>query len=163
MSPSLASPEALTAAPVTGSTGISEQPRQALGTIALQLVSEGRARKPYPLVVVLALSLLLIGCGPTLQVAQGEVEQKWLAYFKDGNTTKEEVLLRLGLPAAQFEGERILTYRLMLTDAEGLVVVPRKLDPRDPRLSYWARGQYSLVLVFDGKHILQRHILLRVR
>lgn len=136
---------------------------QVLGAIALELVSERPARKPYPLVVVLALSLVLVGCGPTLQVAQGEVEQKWLAYFKDGNTTKEEVLLRLGLPAAQFEGERILTYRLMLTDAEGLVVVPRKLEPSGRPLLYWARGQYSLVLVFDEKHVLQRHALLRVR
>jgi hypothetical protein len=134
-----------------------------LGTITLLLVSEGRARKPYPLGVVLALSVLLIGCGPTLQVAQGEVEQKWLAYFKDGNTTKEEVLLRLGLPAAQFEGERILTYRLRLTDAEGLVVVPRKPDWMHPQVSSWTRAQYSLVLVFDEKHVLQRHALLRVR
>ncbi len=111
----------------------------------------------------MVLLLLLTGCGPTLQIAQSEVEQKWLAYLKDGSTTKEEVLLRLGLPAARFEGERILTYRLMLTDEEGLVVVAREFNMRDPRLSYWPRGEYSLVLVFDGKYILQRHALLRVR
>lgn len=136
---------------------------QASGRRGRLCLSGWPARMPRAPVLVLVLSLLLVGCAAPLQVAQTEVEQKWLAYLKDGKTTKEEVLLRLGLPAAQFEGERILTYRLMLTDAEGVVVVARELDLGDPRVSHWVRGQYSLVLVFDAKHLLQHHALLRVR
>ncbi len=117
------------------------------------------------LFAILAL-LLLTWCGcatPTLQVVPQDIDTKWLAYLEEGKTTKEDVLLRLGLPAAQFEGERILTYRMMLSDEEGLVVVSRELSSSDPRLSQWARAEYSLVLVFNERHILQRHSLLRVK
>ncbi len=103
------------------------------------------------------------GCAPKYQIVDEEVETIWFPYLQDGKTTKEDVLLRLGLPTAQFEGEKILTYRLMLSSNEGLVVVSREIDIKDPRLSQWARAEYSLILVFNDQHILKKHSLLRVR
>jgi hypothetical protein len=122
----------------------------------------------------ICLSLLLssfmlagFGCATTalqkLEIAENEVGTKWLAHLEHGKTTKEAILLEYGLPSAQFEGERILTYRLMLHAQEGLVVVGRELSSFDPRLIQWAKAEYSLVLVFDGQNILRRHSLLRVR
>jgi len=102
-------------------------------------------------------------CAPTQQIVNKETEAKWLSYLEDGRTTKQHVLLRLGLPSAQFEGERILTYRMMLRKKEGLVVVSRESDARNPWLSQWVRAEYSLVLIFDDQYILKRHSLLHVR
>jgi hypothetical protein len=108
--------------------------------------------------------LTWFGCAtPTLQVPTRDQESKWIAFLEDGKTTREDVLLRLGLPSGQFEGQRILTYRMMLSEKEGLVVVSRELSSSDPRLIQWAKAEYSLVLVFDGRHVLQRHSLLRVK
>jgi hypothetical protein len=59
--------------------------------------------------------------------------------------------MRLGSPSAQFEGERILTYRLT-----------RELAPTRETTS-WNAAWYSLVLVFDPAHVLQRHRLVEVR
>jgi len=127
-------------------------------------ISLGRVDR-IPWFFLLFAFLLFAGfsCAPTQQIVNRETEAKWLSYLEDGRTTKEDVLLRLGLPSAQFEGERILTYRMMLSKEEGLVVVSRELDARDPWLSQWAKAEYSLVLVFDEQHILRRHSLLRVR
>ncbi len=83
--------------------------------------------------------------------------------MEDGQTKKADVLLRLGIPSAQFEGEKILTYRLVLDDDEGFLVVSREVDFMDPRLSGWWRAEYNLVLLFDERHILQKHSLLKIR
>lgn len=109
------------------------------------------------------LSFLLAACAATVPLADPNVERAWLAFLEDGKTRKEEVLLRFGLPSSQFEGERILTYRLMLSEHEGLLPVSREIDADDPRLSQWARAEFSLVLIFDQHHVLQRHSLIRVR
>ncbi len=102
-------------------------------------------------------------CAPTQQIVNKETEAKWLSYLEDGRTAKQQVLLRLGLPSAQFEGEKILTYRMKLSKKEGLVVVSRESDAKNPWLSQWVRAEYSLVLIFDDQHVLKRHSLLHVR
>ena len=115
-------------------------------------------------VFAFASTLLLIGCAAEeLRVADPKVEQKWLSFLEDGQTKKADVLLRLGIPSAQFEGEKILTYRLVLDDDEGFLVVSREVDSQDPRLSAWWRAEYNLVLIFDERHILQKHSLLKIR
>ncbi len=111
------------------------------------------------------LMIMLAGCAlvPTLKAADAELEGKWLGFVKDNVSTKQDILLKLGPPSAQFEGEKILIYRLMLDEKEGLVPVNRSFDPQDPRISEWSRGQFNLVLVFDEKNILVRHSLLKIR
>lgn len=111
------------------------------------------------------LAISASGCSsvPTLKVADAELETKWLPFVNDGSTTKQDALLKLGLPAAHFEGERILVYRLILDEKDGLVPVSRYADPQDPRIAQWPLGHYNLVLVFDDNHVLKRHSLLKVR
>ncbi len=74
----------------------------------------------------------------------------------DGTTTREEVVLAYGIPSAQFEGERILTYRLMPTN-DGAFVVSREVG------ASWGMGFVNLVLVFDEACRLKKHVFLRVR
>jgi hypothetical protein len=109
--------------------------------------------------------LLLMGCAGTQQVVNKEAHPQ-LDFLVEGVTTKEDVLLRLGIPAAQFEGERILLYRLHERQKEGLVVIPPELGYRDARLapvrSSWGTYDYSLVLVFDEKNILCKQSLIKI-
>lgn len=108
--------------------------------------------------------LLLSGCAETkLQTLDDSVLQQQLALLEDGKTTKQDILLRFGIPSAQFEGERILTYRLRFNQKENrFEVISREVDRRDPRFAEWMQTEYNLVLVFDDKHVLQKHSMLRV-
>jgi len=108
--------------------------------------------------------LLLSGCAETkLQTLDDSVLQQQLALLEDGKTTKQDILLKFGIPSCQFEGERILTYRLRFNQKENRFdVISREVDRLDPRFAEWMQTEYNLVLVFDDKHILQKHSMLRV-
>lgn len=56
------------------------------------------------------------------------------------------------MPSRSFEAERIVTYRLR-RDGDTFKAVPRYDEPQAP---------YELVLVFDARHILIRHSLVRL-
>ena len=83
-----------------------------------------------------------------------------------GKTTKEEVLLKLGTPSAQFQGERIFTYRLVADEKE-LMPAPREVVatrlPTPYSMSGWRESAYNLVVIFDERGILQRHSLIKVK
>jgi outer membrane protein assembly factor BamE (lipoprotein component of BamABCDE complex) len=108
--------------------------------------------------------LLLSGCAETrLQTVDDATLQQQLALLEDGKTTKEDILLKFGIPSSQFEGEKILTYRLRFNQKENrFEVVSREVDRRDPRFAEWMQSEYNLVLVFDERHILQKHSMLRI-
>jgi hypothetical protein len=80
-----------------------------------------------------------------------------LPYIEDGRTSKEQILLKLGEPSGHFEGERILTYRMIEGAAGEAVAAPPQ------GLGGWEGACFSLVLVFDERQILKTHNLLRVR
>lgn len=115
---------------------------------------------------VLALAaLVLSGCNVVGATALVEPELEARLHripLKDGVTSKQEVLLAYGIPSGQFEGERILTYRLEATP-QGTYVVTREVSPGDPRLSEWRMATINMILVFNEQHVLQRHTFLRVR
>ena len=130
--------------------------------------------------VVLALSLLmLVGCGATLQqVVPDKSRQTLLPYLEDGKTTKQEIIERLGQPSRQFQGGRILTYRLgqlrecgWFCDDKGLRAIETGVTwnkPRPPRLdSQWRIASYgevyALVLIFDEPNVLRKHSLIQIR
>ena len=120
--------------------------------------------QPLQAFVYLLLAYLIIGCAhnnPT--IVSHDSQPAGIEFLEDGRTKKEDVLIKLGIPSAQFEGELILTYRMMLDEKEGLLVVTRELDRKDPRLAQWRDAEYNLVLVFDEQHILQKHSLIKVR
>jgi hypothetical protein len=97
------------------------------------------------------LTLLIASCaaGKVRPVAGPEGKPPViLAFVEDGTTSRDEVQQQLGAPASSFDQERILAYRLDedfdLTDA-----LPD--------------ASYSLIFVFDGRGVLQRHSLVRIR
>jgi len=111
-------------------------------------------------------AFLLTGCAGQLQTVDEDILHTWFALsIKDGRTGKEEALLNLGVPSDQFDGERILAYRLKFDREKGYVVVSREFDfifiyTREER-----RGRYDgyhLILVFDEGHVLVRHSLIKV-
>jgi len=108
--------------------------------------------------------LVLSGCAETrLQTVDDSILQQQLSLIEDGKTTKQDILLKFGIPSSQFEGERIFTYRLRFnTNENRFEVISREVDRRDPRFAEWMQTEYNLVLVFDEKHILQKHSMLRI-
>ena len=105
----------------------------------------------------------LTGCrasGPhPTPASDTEIAQSLLAFLRDGSTTKEEAILKLGAPAAVFESERILTYRFRHTREEGMSILGKESPPSGT----WEAVQYSLVLVFDAQQVLQKHNLVLVK
>ena len=86
-----------------------------------------------------------------------------LAFIRDGVTTREEALVRLGTPSAQFEGQRILTYQIRMDESrEAHVVWPRRSELY-PALTQLDPGIHSLVLVFEADGLLERHSLVGSR
>lgn len=77
-----------------------------------------------------------------------------LEFITIGETTRTQVLLRLGKPSASFEDERILTYRIGGNSTGGYFV-------RDAA-GTWYETNYSLVLVFDSGGVLETQSLVRV-
>ncbi len=97
---------------------------------------------------------LLAAFGPTLEI---------------GRTTREDALLRFGMPVERFEGDRILCWRIAV-DADrqrpvSLYVSPWYASPLakqwmladvDPRVRIELPTVRSLVLVFDEGGVLRR-------
>ncbi len=106
---------------------------------------------------------MLAGCAtPRIQTVdpQGFLNSE-LAFIKDGVTTREEVCLNLGVPTAQLEGDRILMYQFRPDqDGKWQLVSPKfsgSLKGGSLSLRGWDKGTMSLVLVFDGAGVLQKH------
>lgn len=113
--------------------------------------------RALPLILCLPLAFG-IGCADpaVMQEKTRAFESGLLSSIQDGQTTRQEVLLRLGTPSASFEGGRILTYDFVVDMAGqwqrvGTSVVSDWLYPL-PRAS-------SLVLVFGPEDRLVRHSL----
>lgn len=105
--------------------------------------------KTYAILVLVG--FLSVSCASQKQ--QGD--PTLLNFITDGQTTRSEVLLRLGQPAASFESERVLTYRISGDTASGYSV-------RDAP-GTWSETNYSLVLLFQPSGILEAHSLVPVR
>ena len=130
--------------------------------------------------VSLAFAALMVGCGPTLQqIVPEEKRQKLLSFLEIGKSKKEDILARLGRPSGEFQGGRILTYRLaevreefsFHSEFKGLRSTKGKLGERWRRPSpprevsgkeeVWG-PLYNLVLIFDEANILERHNLIKM-
>lgn len=111
---------------------------------------------------VCLLLVLLAGCWT---MASRQASKTSLDFLEDGKTTKEMVVSKLGPPTGTFEGDRIISYRLEKTK-EGYFVAElraRASTQGIPAGLSGSEGQYSLVLVFDENHVLQKHSLVRVK
>ena len=114
----------------------------------------------WPLIVSLLLIVLASGCAtPTLQPADPQLLfESDLSFLQDGIVKREEVVLRLGIPSAQMEGDNILMYQLK-ADQEGKwhLITPR-WNPAIG-LRTWSEGTCSLILVFGEDGVLRKHSL----
>ena len=112
---------------------------------------------------LLLLPVLLLGllsaCAKNLK--PDEVMQGPLNYLLEGKTTREEALLHLGTPTADFEKCRIMTYRIAQDGEGGIFVRPRQAGLDVPQNALVA--EYSLVLVFDDKGLLKKQKLVSVK
>ena len=112
-------------------------------------------------IILSAVSVLMkTGCSvPHIQPADNQVlqESTLLAFIRDGVTTEEEVLTKLGFPHSQLERDRILMYRLLKDEKEGEWRV-------DWELFFIEKSSIcSLVLVFGSDGVLRKHSLVMAK
>ena len=114
---------------------------------------------------LVVLGLLVAGCAtPKVQPvpavpAERAMRSHLLSFIRDGMTTREEVLLKLGTPSAQFESGRILTYQIRFDKNGALHLVWPRRSARNPALTNWEPEILSLVLVFGPNGLLEKHSL----
>lgn len=104
-------------------------------------------------------ALLTVGCAtPRIRPISKNDFSDSLQFLINGETTREEVLLKLGEPTGRFESDRILTYMLSIDTNKKLKILPRQLalSNIDPRLYELNRLVCSLVLVFEKSNILKK-------
>jgi hypothetical protein len=105
------------------------------------------------LLLVAVLAGLLAGCAT---IVTRPADPHLLDCLRDGQSTKEAVVLKLGQPSAILESGRILTYRVGQEKDRGYYL-------RDASATNWFELKFSLVLVFDPSEVLERHSLVEVR
>lgn len=109
-------------------------------------------------------ALLLAGCATVVVPLEPQLVSERLPFIRDGKTSKEEVLSRLGEPDSRYEGERILTY-VMCKDIslEGRLRLSqtRTTDKKGEALPGAVRCSpertNNLILVFGPDDLVERH------
>ena len=113
------------------------------------------------IVSAMAFIILVAGCAtPKVQPADPQrlFKSELLSFVQDGVTTREEVVLKLGIPSTKLEGEKILMYQLR-ADQDGKWHLVAPLWNVSTGVRAWREGTCSLALVFGGNGILQKHSL----
>lgn len=106
--------------------------------------------------ILILISALITGC-----VTPPDARTDLLAFLEAGQTTREEVLLKLGQPSGSFEQDRIFTYRIGQYGEHGYFIIsPKVVLPAQG--ATWQNVHFSLVLVFDELGRLRKHHLIRV-
>lgn len=123
--------------------------------------SRGLPWRSWHMLIVIAIIFLTTGCAtPSLQPTDPQLllNSDLLGFVRNGVTTRETVVMRLGIPSAQIEGDRILMYQIK-TDKNGKLhlVAPEWYTASGFRA--WSKGTMSLVLVFGDNGVLQQHSL----
>ena len=111
--------------------------------------------------IAIASILLFVGCAtPHVKPVDPQIlfKTEFLAFIQDDVTTREEVLVKLGIPTAQFEGEKILMYQLRANEAGKWHLLAPSINSTTG-FRTWPSGAASLVLVFREDGILRRHSL----
>jgi len=113
----------------------------------------------------LALIIMVVSCAtPHIQPTDTKLlfNSELLGFIQDGITTREEVVLKLGTPSAQFEGEKILTYQLRVDKAGNWHLVAPQISTTTG-FREWREETCSLVLVFGADGVLQKHSLVEAK
>ena len=114
----------------------------------------------YRILPLILFLILASGCAtPTLHPADPQLLFKSdLSFLQDGIATREEVVLRLGIPSAQMEGDKILMYQLRADENGKWHIIAPRWNPANG-LRTWSEGTCSLVLVFGEDGVLRKHSL----
>jgi hypothetical protein len=115
----------------------------------------------FKTIMFILLILLTTGCAtPKIQPADPQLcfKSDLLSLLRDEVTRREEVVLRLGIPSAQIEGDRILMYQIK-TDNDGKWRLVSPGWDAQSGLRTWSEGTMSLVLVFGQDGVLMKHSL----
>ena len=117
------------------------------------------------IVLMLVPAMFTMGCATTAKTAKiAGASPDLLDSLQIGQTTRQEVILKLGQPSATFEHESILTYRVGYAQKLGYYIIsPTTLWWSSAQGKTWASVHYSLVLVFDGNGVLQKQNLVTVQ
>lgn|GEM_PF-2231848 len=100
------------------------------------------------LIVSLGIVVGCLGGCVTARKVDSSTMSKYEGFIRDGTTTKQEVLDRLGPARSGYESGRILIYHVYLQD--------------DGRLTLNGKGTcHACVLVFDADNVLERHSLVK--
>jgi hypothetical protein len=108
----------------------------------------------------------LAGCTTQSPPSPRQFQDKFLDFVQDGSSTREQILLRLGMPAATFEASRILTFRVGPDVGGAVANYARETHAGelvDLDRAAWVATQFSLVLVFDDRGVLVRHSLVPIQ
>lgn len=126
---------------------------------------KGSIRALQLIMLAMAIVLLATGCAtPHVQPADPQLlfKSELLAFIQDGVTTREEVVVNLGIPSAQFEGEKILIYQLYADQAGKWHLVASQISNING-FKVSQKGKSSLVLVFGDDGVLRKHSLVRAQ
>jgi hypothetical protein len=109
-------------------------------------------------------AIMIAGCATVVAPLEPQLVSERLPFIRDGKTSKEEVVSRLGEPANRYEGGRILTYemcedfylkgplRLRDTRPEG-----EKSEMRRTAVRCSPERTNNLILVFGPDDLVERH------
>jgi len=113
-----------------------------------------------PLMFVFAFAVIgwVYGCSYNMPLDTATVSEQF-PFLRQGETTRQEVLNRMGLPMASYESDRILIFSMI--ENHSLKRFQVGYDSMPGRAV--ATALYHLVLVFDSKGRLERHSLVRVQ
>lgn len=104
----------------------------------------------------LACAILIVGCASQPPALLGQ--RDLLQFVEDGKTSRSDAVAKLGAPFANYEGERIMTWRLA-KDEGGYIVTGQRAQPGQPQNV----PDYELVLIFGPQGLLQQHNLVALR
>ena len=112
-----------------------------------------------------ALIIMVASCAtPHIQSndTQPLSNSKLLGFIQDGITTREEVVLKLGTPSAEFEGDKILTYQLRIDQAGNWHLIAPQISAATG-FRAWRKETSSLVLVFEADGVLRKHNIVEAK
>lgn len=98
--------------------------------------------------------LMASSCSTVIAPVEPRVVAEHLAFLREGQTTRQEVIEHLGKPLNEYEQNSIVTYRLV-EKSDGQLEVVRGLVVAKPPI-------YNLILSFGPDDILTRLSLLRL-
>jgi hypothetical protein len=110
-------------------------------------------------------AIMITGCSTVTQLEPQLVSER-LPFIRDGMTSKEEVLSRLGMPDNRYEGGRILTYEMCADiSLEGKLRLSHTRptdktgEARRGAVRCWPERKNNLILVFGPDDLVERHSL----